>query len=224
MGQAIGPIIGAAGSIGGGMIGAEGARDAADIAGDAAIRSFRIKRRDLLPWMRGGVDALQKLQAMLEAGPGEFVPSEQPGYKFGYEEFVEKPTLRAASALGTTRSGKTMKALSRYAQDYASTQEDRWFNRYLQRLQPYQNLATMGMNAAAQVPAPNLAPYAYGGEMNATNALLAGMSGVNAALQSGIQGYNAGNNPYGGMGFNSAAGWYKQPNLMAGPTPGQYGR
>ena len=222
MGSAVGAIIGAAGSIAGGLIGAKGAKSAASKATDAAMDMYFRKRDDLLPWMEGGEWGLKKLKKLIRKGPGEFRPKDQPGYNFGYKQFVEKPTLRAASALGTTRSGKTMKALSRYSQNYASTQYDQWLNRYYKKLQPYQNLASMGASAAGQTPTPNLAPYEYGGQMNATNALLAGMSGVNAAIQGGIAGYNRGE-PY-GMGYNPGAGWYDQPDLMKGPYPGKYGR
>ena len=205
-----GAAIAGGASIAGGLIGAKGSKDAAKKAKDAQMKMYHLKRADLLPWMEAGEGALDNLVQMIEKGPGEFVPSEQPGYKFGYEEFVEKPTMRAASALGTTRSGKNMKALSRYSQDYASQGYDKWLNRYYQKLQPYQNLATMGMNAATQVPAPNTAPYAYAGKMGETNALLAGMSGVNSALQAGIAGYNTGNNPYANQ-YQGYQDWYNKP-------------
>jgi len=87
---------------------------------------------------------------MLDKGPGEFNPEEEPGYKFGYQEFVEKPTLSLASARGRLTSGSTLKALSRYASDYASTKYDNFLDRYYKSLDPYFRVAGMGSNMQMQ--------------------------------------------------------------------------
>lgn len=87
---------------------------------------------------------------MIEQGPGEFIPEEDPGYKFGYEEFVEKPTLRAASAMGHLGGGRAPKELTRYASDYASTKYDNFLDRWYQSLAPRQSLAGVGQTSANQ--------------------------------------------------------------------------
>jgi len=107
-------------------------------------------REDQAPWREAGEEALGDLVNMIERGPGEFVPSDQPGYKFGYEEFVEKPTLRLASARGALGGGGTQKALTRYAQDYASQEYDNFLTRWYKSLTPYQSLAGIGQTTAAQ--------------------------------------------------------------------------
>lgn len=85
---------------------------------------------------------------LLQKGPGEFIPEQEPGYKFGYEEFIEKPSLRLASATGKLGSGATLKALSRYASDYASTKYDNFLDRWYKSLDPYFRMAGMGSNVA----------------------------------------------------------------------------
>lgn len=87
---------------------------------------------------------------MIEQGPGQFVPEEDPGYRFGYEEFIEKPTLRTAAATGKLGSGATLKSLTRYASDYASTKYDNFLDRWYKSLDPYMRVAGLGSNVAVQ--------------------------------------------------------------------------
>lgn len=117
---------------------------------EAQLEMYYQGREDLAPWREAGGEALNKLIPMIEAGPGKFVPAEQPGYKFGYQEFVEKPTLRMAAATGGLGGGGTQKALTRYASDYASTKYDNFLNRWYQSLTPWQSLAGIGQTAAGQ--------------------------------------------------------------------------
>lgn len=170
--------------------------------------SFAAQRGDPLPEGTG-------LMGMIQAGPGEFVPEEQPGYRFGYEEFVEKPTLRSASAMGRSRSGATQKALTKYASNYASTEYDKWLGRYYDRMKPLQSLANVGQTSSSNMAAiaPNTAPYQYAGQMNQTNALLAGFSGAGSALQQGLNFYSM---------QNPQQGSYGNPNYIrpgSGYTP-----
>lgn len=85
-------------------------------------------------------------QGLIQKGPGQFVPEKEPGYKFGYQEFVENPTLKLASATGKLGSGATLKALTRYASDYASTKYDNFLDRYYKSLDPYFRMAGLGSN------------------------------------------------------------------------------
>jgi len=123
---------------------------ASDRATQAELDMYYQSREDLAPWREAGAGALNKLTGMIEAGPGEFVPEEQPGYQFGYEEFVEKPTLRMASATGGLGGGGTQKALTRYASDYATQNYQNWLNNWYQSLTPYQSLAGLGQTSAGQ--------------------------------------------------------------------------
>ena len=123
---------------------------AAEEASDIEWKMYQQSRADVAPWRVAGEKALGDVVNMIEKGPGEFVPAEQPGYKFGYEEFVEKPTLRLASATGALGGGGTQKALTRYAEDYASQQYDNFLTRWYKSLTPFQSLAGIGQTTAAQ--------------------------------------------------------------------------
>ena len=112
---------------------------------------------------------------LIQQGPGQFVPEEDPGYKFGYQEFVENPTLSLASATGKLGSGATLKALTRYASDYASTKYDNFLDRYYKSLDPYMRLAGLGSNVA--VSGGNQATATGQGVANST---LAGGAGAAA--------------------------------------------
>jgi hypothetical protein len=135
-------------------------------------------RADLSPWRKAGSDAMKRVSDQIAKGPGDFVPEEQPGYKFGYEEFLEKPTLRAAAATGNLGGGGTLRALSRYAQDYASTQYDNWLNRYYQSLNPDLALAGMGQNAAAMTGNQGLVSAGQIGNALSQNTQVMGQSAI----------------------------------------------
>lgn len=109
---------------------------------------YNQSREDFAPWREAGERALASAEEQINAGPGEFKPEEQPGYEFGYKNFVEKPYLSAQAAKGKRLSGETMKGLIGYAQDYASTSYDNFLNRYYQRLNPLLSLAGAGQTAA----------------------------------------------------------------------------
>ena len=150
-------IIGGVTSLAGSFLQSRSAEKAAETVAGATDQAsatqwaiYQQSREDLAPWREAGGEALGDLVNMMEKGPGEFVPSEQPGYKFGYEEFVEKPTLRLASATGALGGGGTQKALTRYAQDYASQEFDNFLTRWYKSLTPYQSLAGIGQATAAQ--------------------------------------------------------------------------
>jgi len=162
-GTAAGALIGggigaAAGSIYSGSKAAGAAKDAAQLQAESADKAAQIQwqmyqqtRADQMPWLQAGKRALGTLEKDVAAGPGEFVPEEQPGYQFGYKEFVEKPYLSAQSAKGKRLSGETYKGLTRYAQDYANTAYDNFLQRYYARLAPTQSLAGVGQTTATNL-------------------------------------------------------------------------
>ena len=133
------------------------ASTAAGAAGQATqsqLDMYNQTREDQAPWTKAGGEAVGALmgtggnQGLIQKGPGEFVPENDPGYKFGYQEFVENPTLKLASATGKLGSGATLKALTRYASDYASTKYDNFLDRYYKSLDPYYRMAGLGSNVA----------------------------------------------------------------------------
>lgn len=139
---------------------------------DSEWQMFQQNREDYAPWREAGKSALTDLQAMIKAGPGEFKPEEQPGYQFGFKNFIEQPYLSSQSAKGKRLSGETTKGLIGYAQDYATTAYDNFLNRYYQRLTPYQSMAGIGMTATNQTAqmgqqtAQNVGQYQYQNALN----------------------------------------------------------
>lgn len=125
--------------------------EAAGEASEAQLEMYYQSREDMAPWREAGVNALNQLTGRIEAGPGEFRPEDQPGYQFGYEEFVEKPTLRMASATGGLGGGGTQKALTRYASDYATGNYQNWLNNWYRSLTPLQSLTGLGQTTAGQM-------------------------------------------------------------------------
>ncbi len=140
---------------------ADAQRAGADQASATQLEMFYQSREDTAPWREAGERALNLLAPKIEAGPGEFKPGEDPGYQFGYEQFVEKPLLRNASAQGSLGGGRSLKELTRYASDYASTKYDNFLSRWYQSLNPLQSMAGIGQTTATQ---------------NAQNALATGQS------------------------------------------------
>lgn len=92
--------------------------------------------RALADWEATGV----RQPGLIEQGPGEFVGS--PGYEFRFGEGM-KAIERGASARGGVLSGATQKALVRYGQEYATSEYDKFINRYYAKMNPL--LATAGM-------------------------------------------------------------------------------
>lgn len=194
---------------------------AAEEASDIEWKMYQQSRGDVAPWRAAGEKALGDVVNMIEKGPGEFVPSEQPGYKFGYEEFVEKPTLRLASATGALGGGGTQKALTRYAQDYASQEYDNFLTRWYKSLTPYQSLAGIGQTVAAQQGQNALTT----GQNLAQNALLTGQNVGQVRASGYIDQANLWGNLAGGMGQNvliytmaKKMGLFKQPVTQSTPA------
>lgn len=117
---------------------------AAGEASDVQLEMFYQNREDLAPWRSAGAQAIDQLWERIQAGPGEF--TESPGYKFRLSE-GEKAINRAAASRGMFDGGATMKALTRYGQDYASNEYDNFLNRWYQSLNPMASVAGVGQVA-----------------------------------------------------------------------------
>lgn len=186
---------------------------AAGIATQAQLRMYYQSREDMAPWHEKGAEALNKLLAMIQAGPGEFRPEEQPGYKFGYQEFVEKPTLAMASATGGLGGGGTQKALTKYASDYATGNYQNWLNNWYKSLTPYQSLAGLGQTTAGQMGQNALVT----GQNIGQNVLTAGQARATGYINQG----NIWGNAISGMGQN-ALNYYMMQNMGLFKKPNPY--
>jgi hypothetical protein len=154
-------LIGGAATLGAGLIGSSASKKASKIA----ERERKDIWRTTLPYRTAGENALKTYLEGLEAGPGEFDPEQEPGYQYGYKQFVENPTLRSASVRNFLR-------------------------RYYQKLQPYANLATQGLQASSRSGqiSSNLLPYQQGAAYNQGNALMATVGGLSNIFTNALQG------------------------------------
>ena len=120
------------------------AQTAASNQSNATLKSiYDSQRQDLQPWREAGSAALGKLQ------DNNFMNNWQqndPGYQFRLDE-GNKAINAAAAARGLSNSGSTLKALTKYGQDYSSNEYNNAYNRQYSRLS---SLAGIGQNANQQ--------------------------------------------------------------------------
>lgn len=148
-------------------------------------------------------------------------PVYQSGLQFGLNEGTKAINNRAGAG-GSFLSGATLKALTRFGNDYGSTKAGESYNRFTNdQTSQYNKLAGIvgtGQTATAQVGAANNAYGARAGDYltQGGNAAAAGYMGQGNALTNGINsGYNAYQenvmnkirNPGGSPGWGSAGGW-----------------
>ena len=132
--------------VAGALISSNASRRAASTAADSAAdartetkRQYDITREDQKPFMQTGVAANARLASMLAPG-GELAqrfsasdmesdPVYQSGLKFGLDQGTGAINQRAIAG-GSYDSGATLKALTRYANDYGSTKANESYNRF----------------------------------------------------------------------------------------------
>ena len=156
-------------SLAGGLLQNRAASKAADAQRDAAMQGiqsqetmYRTNREDMAPWRQVGSDALYQLRDMTK--PGGYLISDytgdslrtDPGYQFGLDEGRNAIDQSAASR-GILFSGKTLRDLMKFGQDYAGTKFNEGFNRDMAtkgfRQQTLAGLSGTGSAAAGQTAA-----------------------------------------------------------------------
>ena len=168
-GALIGGGLSAAGGLASSLIGSNAAQSAAQTQEQAlqnAIaeqqREFNTTQTNEAPWLAAGGGALSQLTSGTAPGGALVAPygatyqtpapfaaptgvdeSNDPGYAFRLAQGNEA-IQRAAAASGGAFSGGTLKALSRYGQDYASNEYQNVYNR---ALQGYNTNVNTGLNA-----------------------------------------------------------------------------
>lgn len=161
IGAAIGAGIG--GNIGAGMDSQDAANQqvrAAREANETQRYIFEQQRADAAPWREAGVGALGQLTAGTAPG-GDYMRDftladfqADPGYQFRMQEGM-KALEHSAAARGSLNSGATLKALTRYGQDFASNEFQNAYNRFNadrdRRFNRLSSLAGIGQTANAQV-------------------------------------------------------------------------
>jgi hypothetical protein len=188
---------------------------AAEEASSSQWEMFQQSRADQLPWLQTGARSLSALEKKITAGPGKF--TEDPGYQFRLAE-GNKQIGRTASATGGIASGSTLKALTRYGQDYASNEYDKWLQRYYQSLTPYQSLANVGQTTASGIGKEGL----YTGAQIGQNTIAAGNARASGYLGQAAGSINQTNAWTGAAqgGLNALGTYYgNQPTTPAYTQP-----
>jgi hypothetical protein len=161
----------AAAIVGGAVIGGVASNMAAGKASDAQVQAgqesnatqlamYNQTRADQEPWRKAGMGALDQMSAGTAPG-GDFNRDftladfqKDPGYQFRMDQGSDALQASAA-ARGALLNGGTLKALSRYGQDYASGEYSNAYNRFnndrTQRFNRLSSLAGTGQTAATNV-------------------------------------------------------------------------
>lgn len=151
-------------NLAGGLISSSAASDAADAQTAATGEANKMQwdmyqqiRADQEPWRKAGASALTGLQDadfQRDFTAGDF--QKDPGYDFRMSE-GQRALERSAAARGGLQSGGTMKALSRYGQDYASNEYNNAYNRFNadrdRRFNRLSSITSFGQTANSQIGA-----------------------------------------------------------------------
>jgi hypothetical protein len=174
-------IVSGAGNIVGGIAAGEAAEEAAQTQAASADAATQLQR-DIYnkfmemnkPYYEAGVNALGQITR------GEVTA--EPGYGFRLGEGM-KALERLQASRGNLLSGGALKAGQRYAQDLASEEYGKSFNRLA-------NIAGIGQTAASQAGTAGQNYAGQAGElgMQGANALVSGRIGRTSAYTSGAQG------------------------------------
>lgn len=154
-------------------------RQAAALAEQRQQSMYDQTRQDQAPWREAGGRALSGMEDadfQRDFSMSDF--QKDPGYDFRMKEGM-KALQNSASARGSLNSGATMKALTRYGQDFATNEYTNAYNRFNgdrdRRFNRLSNLAGLGQTATNQMQNANTN---YGNQMSD---LLTGVGNANAA-------------------------------------------
>jgi hypothetical protein len=206
---AIGPAIGAIGSIAGGIIGGNAQEEAAkqEIAAEQQALHFQegvygTAQGNLNPYIKSGTNALYSLDSLYGLPGQAGQPNTGNGAQQAFANFTQTPAYtfglgqgelaanRSLAAQGLNGSGAAAKALTQYGQGYASQN----FGNYVNQLQSLagmgqssaSSLGSIGVGVGSQVGSTEGQIGAAGaaGTIGSTNSLLNGIGGAIGALSS----------------------------------------
>lgn len=180
---------------------------AADKANATQLDMFNQQREDQTPWRDAGNVALKDLMygtglsneaGSAGLGQGDFNKKftladfeQDPGYQFRLNEGT-KALQASAAARGGLNSGATLKALTRYGQDYGSSEYDKAYSRYnndqTSRFNRLSSIAGIGQTANNTMAnaGTNYANNVSQNQMAAGNAQAAGTVGMANSLNNGM--------------------------------------
>lgn len=179
-------------------------KDNPDVAASATFGSdpaahyeqYGRKEGRAVPMFKAGPSAAStdpNFGALLKPFTGASLATE-PGYQFGVSQ-GEQGINRAAAGRGSYDSGATLKALTRFNQDYAGTKYNEGFSRDLANKNSTYNFLSgqsgQGVNAASQTAGlgANAANAGGGYITNAGDAGAAGSVGAANAIGGGVNSY-----------------------------------
>lgn len=209
-------------------------QNAAKDANSTQLYMYDQTRQDQAPYRDAGKNALGQMQNpnfqqdFNWNDPGTDNVKD-PGYAFRLAE-GNKAINAAAAARGMGNSGATLKALTKYGQDYASNEYNNAYNRFnTNQTQRFNRLASLagvgqtanGQTAAAGMNAANqMGSNILGGANAAAAATMAGGNAINGAIGRGMNGWMdyqmMQKKPGGGLGNDGIGG---TPNGFAGNSP-----
>lgn len=232
----IGSIVGGiAGPLIGGIFGSDASDDAADAQTAAASQSdatqrymYDTTRADNAPFRETGLQANNRLADLMNSGQfgRRFTaadlnadPVYQSGLQFGLNEGT-KGINRQAAAGGSMLSGATLKALTRFGNDYGNTKANESYNRFNNDQNAQYNklaglsgagqqatnqISAAGQNmanniSASQIGAGNARASGYVGQANAWNGAIGGATNA-------LQQYSMMNRMFPTAGYSGATGY-----------------
>ncbi|NQZ18743.1 MAG: DNA transfer protein p32 [Bdellovibrionales bacterium] len=164
-------------------------KNAALSANQLQLRIHEDQQRNMRPWQQAGERSLNKLEGQLPELTRRFSMADfqkDPGYQFRMDEGL-KAIDRSAAARGGLNSGRTLKSLTRFGQDYASNEYSNAYNRFTNDqnniYNKYASLANVGQTANNQLAQ---AGQNYANQVGANN-----MGAANAQAASQIASANA---------------------------------
>lgn len=185
--------------------GDDSAKDAAKISAQSAREANAISqkqydqnRADTQVFREAGQNATNKLSDLLgltSGGSGDLLknftlddmnndPVYQSGLKFGLDQGIQGLNRQAAAG-GSLNSGATLKALTRYANDYGSTKANDSYNRFMNNKSTLYNMLAgqqgAGINAVGATMGANTGISSQMGQ----NLVNAGDTAANAAVAQG---------------------------------------
>jgi hypothetical protein len=185
--------LGAFGSLAGGYLTGQAAKDAANIQAQSAQNALALQREQfeyqkglLEPYRKAGESALGRLSGVMGLGGQPAQPQQlldmDPGYAFRLGEGM-KALERVQAARGNMLSGGAIKAGQRYAQDFASGEYGNAYNRLA-------NIAGLGQTVGNQLGSAAQQFGQTAGETmsQGANALAAGRVGRTSGYMGGIGG------------------------------------
>jgi hypothetical protein len=187
-------------------------REALEMSLGEQRRQFDTTQANFEPWRTTGIGALEQLRALQDYDPTPTAASvmAEPGYQFGLTQ--GRDILEgSAAARGGLYSGRALRELTQYGNDYATTRYGDAWNReqanFGNRWGRLAGLAGVGQSATQQVSAAG---------QNMANAA-SGMYGQNAAASNAAIGTNAQNQQSILMGTAGNVGniWQNNANAQA---------